>query len=50
VPGGADVVDWIRFTLRLPAELHAKLKVLAEREQRSLHGQILYILQQAVNG
>lgn len=42
--------DWIRFTLRLSADLHTKLKLLAEREQRSLHGQILYILQQAVDG
>jgi len=34
-----------QITLRLPDELHAKLKDLAEREHRSLHAQVLHILQ-----
>jgi len=34
----------IRFTLRLPEELHEALKRLAEREHRSLHAQIVHIL------
>jgi hypothetical protein len=39
----------IRFVLRLPPDLHEELKTLAARERRSLHGQILYLLQQAVD-
>ncbi len=38
----------IRFLLRLPSELHDQLRALAARERRSLHGQILYLLEQAV--
>ena len=38
----------IRFVLRLPPDLHEELKALAARERRSLHGQILYLLQRAV--
>ena len=34
----------VRTTLLLPAELHAALAELAKREQRSLHKQIIYIL------
>jgi hypothetical protein len=34
----------IRFVLRLSPEMHAKLKALAEREERSLHAQIIYML------
>jgi hypothetical protein len=39
----------IRFVLRLPPDLHGRLKALAARERRSLHGQILYLLQRAVD-
>ncbi len=39
----------IRFLLRLPPELHDKLKEIAAREHRSLHGQILYLLQRAID-
>ena len=38
----------IRFLLRLPPDLHERLRRLAVRERRSLHGQILYLLEQAV--
>jgi hypothetical protein len=39
----------IRFMLRLSPELHDRLKALAVREHRSLHGQILYLLEQAID-
>jgi hypothetical protein len=32
------------LSLRLPDDLHAALKALAKRENRSLHSQIVYIL------
>jgi hypothetical protein len=35
-------VKW--FSLRIPDEVYEALKALAERENRSLNGQILYIL------
>lgn len=40
--------DIVRFVLRLSPELHQKLKDLAEREGRSLHGQIIYMLRRAL--
>jgi hypothetical protein len=40
----------VRMLLRLPADLHAELVVRAEREQRSLHGQIVYLLRRAISG
>ncbi|MFE4665413.1 Arc family DNA-binding protein [Streptomyces sp. NPDC056716] len=33
-----------QITLRLPDDEHARLKALAEREHRSLHAQILHML------
>lgn len=42
------MADVLRFVLRLPAELHEALKALAARENRSLHGQIIHLLQQAI--
>jgi hypothetical protein len=39
----------VRFVLRLPPDLHDRLKALAARERRSLHGQILYLLQRAID-
>lgn len=38
----------VRLLLRLPADLHNALAEWARREQRSLHGQIVYLLRQAV--
>ncbi|GER92302.1 hypothetical protein A45J_2702 [hot springs metagenome] len=32
------------ISLRLPDELHKQIKNQAEAEQRSLHGQIIYLL------
>ncbi|WP_189236746.1 FitA-like ribbon-helix-helix domain-containing protein [Planomonospora parontospora] len=37
-----------QITLRLPDDLHAQLKELAKHEHRSLHAQVLHIVQQAV--
>ena len=38
----------VGFSLRLPAQLHADLKTLAEIDLRSLHSEIIYLLQRAV--
>jgi len=38
----------IRLTLRLPQELHARLQWLAQDQERSLNGQIVYLLKTAV--
>ncbi|GAB2509944.1 FitA-like ribbon-helix-helix domain-containing protein [Nocardiopsis aegyptia] len=38
-----------QITLRLPEELHAALKHLAQEEDRSLHAQVLRILRQATD-
>ena len=38
----------MRFSLRLPADLHAELEALAEQDTRSLNGEIVYLLRQAV--
>ena len=35
-------------TLRLPVELHARLKQLADEERRSLHAEILVLLDEAL--
>lgn len=32
------------LSLRLPDDLHAKLKIVAEKEHRSLNSQIIHIL------
>ena len=39
----------IRFVLRLAPELHDRLRALAARERRSLHAQILYLLERALD-
>lgn len=36
------------FTLRLPVELYEPIAGLAEHERRSLHNQVLYLLDQAL--
>lgn len=35
----------IRFTLRLPEGIYRRLDAIAKRNKRSLHAQILYILE-----
>ena len=36
--------QFVRFTLRIPRDLHDALRAIAEREERSLHAQIIYVL------
>ena len=36
----------IKFSLRLPDDLYKAIKALAEKEQRSVNAQIIYILTQ----
>ena len=38
----------IRATVILPPDLHARLQALAQRERRSLHGQILRLLEEGL--
>ena len=38
----------VQASLRLPAALHARIKALADRERRSLHAQILVLLEEAL--
>ena len=40
--------DVVIYTMRLPRSLHAALKDLAERDRRSLHAEIIYLLEQLV--
>jgi hypothetical protein len=40
--------DTKKFPLRMPEDLHARLVSLAKRERRSLHAEILWLLQKAV--
>ena len=37
----------VALNLRLPSELHQKLKALAEKDRRSLNSEIVLILEQA---
>ena len=39
----------VQASLRLPAALHARIKALADRERRSLHAQILVLLEEALD-
>ena len=36
------------FMLRLPPELYEPIAAMAEHDHRSLHGQVLYLLDQAI--
>ncbi|HEX6292274.1 MAG TPA: hypothetical protein VFZ66_24010 [Herpetosiphonaceae bacterium] len=36
------------FTLRLPPDLYEPIAAMAARERRSLHGQVLYLLDRAL--
>lgn len=38
---------FLRFALRIPTDLHEWLKTEAARNRRSLHGQIIYLLERA---
>ncbi|MFN0070625.1 MAG: ribbon-helix-helix domain-containing protein [Chloroflexota bacterium] len=41
-------MERVSINLRLPGELHAALKSLAEDQERSLQQQIIYLLRQAL--
>ena len=41
--------DIKQISLRLPVDLHRRLAELAERERRSLHAQILRVLEDATH-
>lgn len=43
-----DVATEKKFTLRIPDDLHEQLKSIADQDMRSLHSQILVLLQEAV--
>ena len=36
------------FTLRLPPELYEPIALMADRERRSMHGQVLHLLDRVV--
>ena len=38
----------VRYALRLPPDLHRALAEMAQREERSLNQQLIYLLRQAV--
>lgn len=38
----------VRFTLRMPRKLHRQMVRLAGQEQRSLNGQIVHLLNKAI--
>lgn len=42
-----SVVGEIKLILRLPPDLHALVKALAERDERSLNKEIVYLLKRA---
>lgn len=44
----ADKEPVERMTLRLPLDLYAALRDWAKEDGRSLHGQVVYLLRQAV--
>ena len=37
-----------KYTLRIPEELHSKIGAMAQKERRSLHAQMLVMLQEAI--
>jgi hypothetical protein len=57
VPHGSGVVMhpfyiyhgcMVNYSLRVPDELYAKIKVAAEQERRSIHAEILWLLEQSL--
>ena len=44
--GVAEGRRTVRTTVLLPVELHAALKTIADRDRRSLHQEIIYVLEQ----
>ena len=42
-------MDEVRIGLRLPADLHVRIVELARQEQRSLNGQLVYLLRKSLD-
>lgn len=42
-------MEQIRFTLRIPVELHDQLKCISSRNKRSLNSQIIFMLDLSVD-
>jgi len=42
------MLEFVRFTLRLPTDLALALREMARREDRSVHAQVLYILRRFI--
>ena len=42
------MTTFIGLLLRLPPDLHAALKEAAQKDVRSMHGQIMFLLRQAL--
>lgn len=40
--------DTVHLSLRLTPEIHARLKALADRERRSMHAQVVWMLERAL--
>ena len=43
-------IDHVRISLRLPPALHRRLQEQAQHERRSLHGQIVWLLEHTIPG
>lgn len=48
VSSGEIMKEEVRQTVRLPRELYGKLQLLADKEQRSINGQIIASLRQTI--
>jgi predicted HicB family RNase H-like nuclease len=49
MPSKGEVMDTLKkLTLRMPIELHARLERWAKQERRSLHAQIIKVLEDAM--
>jgi predicted transcriptional regulator len=42
-------MDDIRTTIKLPDDLHERVKQLAERERRTFNGQIVWLVEHALD-
>jgi len=42
-------MDELRFSLRIPIELHRRLKAVAKNNHRSINSEILFILEEQLN-
>jgi len=45
----AEGTKTVRTTVLLPARVHAALKRIAERDHRSMHREIIYVLERFVS-